>query len=481
MTASANSNEQVNVYYFCKNGSMVTVMFIFPESNVVVEDDSNKSLFLAKASVSNLIHDEDGDYYEYKAVVNNELQTVKVDANVRVTDSTGTVDVKTSDEAKQLNGLFKSYSVNKYGIITSLREYTATYNGTSDAQAILSNLEGIDKVSKEYTVILEPKGANLTITCDEDATYYYVDKNGNITESSYNGVAVDDNDKVFAVVKDYMVQTLVICEVVDPADVYAVRVNNYTEAMGTVYVDGKKAHNEDVDYERNEQSVITVTPKTGYQIKSVTVNGTAITLDANGKYTIDKVNLLMNVVVTFEAIPAATMDVFVSYVDVANGNTVKGTQLVQGVTAETGKSYALLSSAANKALLTGIPADYAFASANTPVEFQANGYTTATVLVKQVKFSVSADTTYTTGGKADVEVISPAGTIGDNTEVVIKFTPKDTGWSASNEGNFKASIDNGSIGTVSAEYHDADADYFEVTVQVLTITDDATITISWGA
>ena len=53
-------------------------MFIMTSANTAVEDDSSNALFIAKGSVSNLIHDNDGDYFTYSAVVNGEIKTVKV-------------------------------------------------------------------------------------------------------------------------------------------------------------------------------------------------------------------------------------------------------------------------------------------------------------------------------------------------------------------------------------------------------------------
>ena len=44
---------------------------------------------------------------------------------------------------------------------------------------------------------------------------FYVDKNGNITESSYAAIYPDNNDLVYAVVDKYLVKTLVIFEVED--------------------------------------------------------------------------------------------------------------------------------------------------------------------------------------------------------------------------------------------------------------------------
>ena len=208
ITATSTTDQQVDVYYYCKSGSMVTVMFIVPEKDVVINDGVNKNIFLAKDSVSNLIHDKDGDYYEYEAVVNGEIKTVKVDERW----------------GKNLNGMYKSYSVDKYGVITNLYGY-----GVATAEEGLYTGIGIDKVSKEYTVILNTANADMngdrtpdgvhTITVDEDATFFYVNEDGKISTSSYNGIAIDDNDAVWAVVDDYMVQTLVIYEVPDGGNV----------------------------------------------------------------------------------------------------------------------------------------------------------------------------------------------------------------------------------------------------------------------
>ena len=202
ITAKAGTDEDVDVYYYCKSGSMVTIMFIVPAEKVVINDGVNKSIFLAGDSVSNLIHDKNGDYYEYEAVVNGEIKTVKVDESL----------------GKNLNGMYKSYSVDKYGVITNLYPYV----GTTAEKGLFTGV-GIDKVSKEYTVILNTANADMngdrtpdgvhTITVDEDANFFYVNEDGKISASSYNGIAIDGNDKVWAVVDDYMVQTLVIAEV----------------------------------------------------------------------------------------------------------------------------------------------------------------------------------------------------------------------------------------------------------------------------
>ena len=191
------SYANVDVYYYCKSGSMVTVMFIIPSQNATVIDGSKTSLYLSQKSRSDLIHDTDGDYFTYNAVVDGKIETVKVDVDAKCGSTT----------ADKLDGLYSDYTVSSKGYITGLTQY-GTYDGTSSAKAALNSVTGIDKTSKEYTVIVGGK----TITCADDMKVFYVDKNGNITESSYAAIYPDNNDLVYAVVDKYLVKTLVIFE-----------------------------------------------------------------------------------------------------------------------------------------------------------------------------------------------------------------------------------------------------------------------------
>ena len=228
--ASSDPTKTADVYLYCKSGKMVTVAFIIPHTNVDVDDESSNTLFIASESASNLIHDEDGDYYEFNAIVNGELKTVKVTEKVKINNGAPLTNAQT----KAVNGLFKGYSVDKYGVITNLKTFDA-YGHTSPAGNEKEYLVGvgIDKVSKEYTVKLNTAGKTVTgiydktlqnattykneyITVADKADIYYVDKDGKVETSSYSAIAVDDNDIVYAVVKDYLVQTLVIEEVKDP-------------------------------------------------------------------------------------------------------------------------------------------------------------------------------------------------------------------------------------------------------------------------
>ena len=214
---------------------MVTVMFIIPSQNATVIDGSKTTLYLSQKSRSDLIHDTDGDYFTYNAVVDGKIETVKVDVDAKCGSTT----------ADKLDGLYSDYTVSSKGYITGLTQY-GTYDGTSSAKAALNSVTGIDKTSKEYTVIVGGK----TITCADDMKVFYVDKNGNITESSYAAIYPDTNDLVYAVVDKYLVKTLVIFEVedkgaasgkFDPANPQKAYIDGYTVVIPKV--DGKKVDN----------------------------------------------------------------------------------------------------------------------------------------------------------------------------------------------------------------------------------------------
>ena len=211
-TKAAKLSETVDTYAYCKSGKMITVMFVFPGKDVEINDATSNALFVANGSVSNLVHDNDGDYFTFNAVVDGELKTVKVDQNVKVDG------VKKSEQwiKDNFGGLFKSYTTDK-GIITSVKSY-ADYDKNQDVEnesAVNGTVSGIDKVSKEYTVKLglQKNGEyNYTVTVDKDAKIFYVNTDDEISVSSYSAIAKDDNDVVYAVVKDYMVKTLIVYE-----------------------------------------------------------------------------------------------------------------------------------------------------------------------------------------------------------------------------------------------------------------------------
>ena len=197
---------EADVYYYCNSGSMATILFVDVDNDTIVKGAGRNAIYLAGASRSNLIQNSTGNYYEYNAIVDDEITTVKVDKATKVG----------STYAYELDGMFKSYNVNSKGVITSLTAHD-TYGSVAADKAQYLAGDGLNKVSADYTVIIDTKasGKNATITCDEKATFYYVDKDGKITEITYKNVTKDENDKVYAFVDDYMVKQLVVFEVKD--------------------------------------------------------------------------------------------------------------------------------------------------------------------------------------------------------------------------------------------------------------------------
>ena len=214
-TSDASKNA-AGVYVYCKSGKMVTVMFVLPQSGVTVEDDNNKMIYFAEKSVSDLIHDEDSDYFEYQAIVNGEIKTIKVN---------DIIDDNNQTAGNTLKGIYKSFTTDKYGVVSKTPSTYADYDeDDNDTKQVLEG-EGIDKTSKEYTVSIgynEDRNGKVTyddvITVDDNAKIYYVDKDGNISESSYKSITKDSNDKVYAIVEDNLVKTLIIEEREDPSN-----------------------------------------------------------------------------------------------------------------------------------------------------------------------------------------------------------------------------------------------------------------------
>ena len=285
---------EADVYYYCNSGSMATILFVDVDNDTIVKGAGRNAIYLAGASRSNLIQNSTGNYYEYNAIVDDEITTVKVDKATKVG----------SKYAYELDGMFKSYNVNSKGVITSLTAHTAYNTNTGDALYLAG--DGLNKVSADYTVIIDTKasGKNATITCDEKATFYYVDKDGKITEITYKNVTKDENDKVYAFVDDYMVKQLVVFEVkdtaptagsFDPADPKTAGIVGTTVVIPKI--DGVKVDNAANVLAKNGYTVTGLFGGTYWAVKdgttyfftesnpeyyTLTVNGTVVEYMANG-------------------------------------------------------------------------------------------------------------------------------------------------------------------------------------------------------
>ena len=321
---------KAGVYFYCKSGKMVTVMFVLPNDKCDVTDDGKDMIYLAQDSESDLYHDKDGNYFTYQAVVDGKITTVKVDED-------HTPNFRTAS-------IYKSYSV-KDGIITKLGDAYPTYDEANNNTKQYVSGVGIDKTSKEYTVTLDTVDKKYVITVDDKAAIYYVDEDGNISESSYKSISQDDNDRVYAIVEDNLVKFLVIEEVPTEKD------NASGTATVTAAVNGETATSP-ITATEGDTVVLTAVGEgntkydtvyayqwfkdgkklTGETGKTLTVSTTKAAAAAeyvckitffndkvDGK---DYVTTVSNKVsVTVEEAPVADMNVLVNYVE-ANGTVV---------------------------------------------------------------------------------------------------------------------------------------------------------------
>ena len=257
---TVDTTDKVNVYYYCKSGTMTTIMFIIPDADAMVENNGSKVMFISKESVSNLINDEDGSYYEYEAIINGEVETIKVDYS----------------QGKSLSGFYNRYTVDKYGIYDNLSNIVPTGE-------TWFNETGVSKTSADYTVSFDRTGVNTysyTYNVDDDAVFYYVDEDGNIYESTYAGIRKDDNDIVFAVVKDDQIKTLVIQEVDDDAtDGVDIDVDDYkVNYSGTTITDVLYHKDAAGDVETLLNVILTDLENKGYTGLEVSNTGSFVTI-----------------------------------------------------------------------------------------------------------------------------------------------------------------------------------------------------------
>ena len=321
---------KAGVYFYCKSGKMVTVMFVLPNDKCDVTDDGKDMIYLAQDSESDLYHDKDGNYFTYQAVVDGKITTVKVDED-------HTPNFRTAS-------IYKSYSV-KDGIITKLGDAYPTYNEANNNTKQYVSGVGIDKTSKEYTVTLDTVDKKYVITVDDKAAIYYVDEDGNISESSYKSISQDDNDRVYAIVEDNLVKFLVIEEVPTEKDnasgtatvtaavngetatspitategdtVVLTAVGEGTTKYDTVYAyqwfkDGEKLTGE-------TGKTLTVATTKAAAAAEYTCKVTFFNDKVDGKNYVTTVS--NKVSVTVEEAPVADMNVLVNYVE-ANGTVV---------------------------------------------------------------------------------------------------------------------------------------------------------------
>ena len=200
---STDNTDLVDAAYYCKSGSMATVMFIdASDPSVQITSDSTKAIYLAGESKSKLITDKNTkvDYYEFKAVVDGEITTVKVRSDVTL--ETNAVAIATGVAGSSAkNYLYGGATYNADGIITSF-----TTNTNTKGSGIAT-----DKLSGDYNVKL----GSVSWTVAEDAKIWTIDEDGVISAGTIKSVKKDANDTFIYTAKDGEITNLFVQEVKD--------------------------------------------------------------------------------------------------------------------------------------------------------------------------------------------------------------------------------------------------------------------------
>lgn len=206
-----------------------------------------------------------------------------------------------SSETRDFGGYIPRGDTYKFSILTKNKETIAgVYNAQSQELAPVSvdrnederlyHYEWVITGDARWTPVINPPRV-LTVNCGEHGTVTSADNtyaNGDtvtltvtadpgyyVKSTELNGTAVSlnsDNEYVFTIESDSTF-TAEFAEI--PPDSYVVTVNcgeHGTVTPGTA------------DYESGTEVTLTVTPDSGYRVKSVTLDGKAVTL-TNGKYT----------------------------------------------------------------------------------------------------------------------------------------------------------------------------------------------------
>ena len=427
-----NAKEKVTAYWYCKSGDIVTAMFIVPGSDALVTDKNNDLLFLAGKSVSNLIHDKDGDYYEYQAVVKGEVKTVKVNAGATNRQTYNGV------SAWALNGLFSSYSVDKYGIITSLTPYTTSSSNDKFAGYGV----GTDRNSADYTVIVK-NGTDAVIsaayntgtwTVDDKALFFVIDENGKIETGAYASVTKDSDNRAYFIVNNGAITYMFIEEYdaknnaggtvsITPAVSQTVTVGDKAVVL-TASAAGTNKNDKVVSYQwySDNDNSASVDSKTG-----VVTDATKIAGATKDTYTVSTDNAAAKTYyfcvvefyndkadgqdvlyvksnatdVTVNAKAAAKMLIQVNYM-LADGKTVVSSAAPQELAADAGKNYITVNASAPEGYkVVGLATQY--------VNFVENGFAQVTFTVERQTAGLTLPANVTAEWSADASKHITAG------------------------------------------------------------------------
>ena len=187
---SGQSRGDLEASYYCKNGTIATIMFIKVDTaDYEVTSGSNDVIFLSMESASKWTETIDNDYYELAGVIGGEIvEDIKVSVSVFNTLATDTYVKESGATTALISGGYENPSYNSDGIITNM-----TLMSTSDSDTV----QGINKLSNENIVVgwTGPNTGSTYVVAD-DVEVYFIDDDGDITAGTINQVRRSSVDVV---------------------------------------------------------------------------------------------------------------------------------------------------------------------------------------------------------------------------------------------------------------------------------------------
>ena len=173
ITAKAETGK-VSAEIYCKTSGMATIMYIDASAaDASISTSSKDVTFVAAKSEGGPINTSDGTYYTYNAVVNGEVTTIKADEQI----SANTV----------------------YGSVTYDDDVIDVSAAAEHTNKVVPGTAGTVKMSGDSTIGFG-NGSNVVYwTVAKDCKVFYINVDGEITESSLSSISTDTDDTVLAV------------------------------------------------------------------------------------------------------------------------------------------------------------------------------------------------------------------------------------------------------------------------------------------
>ena len=163
-----------DMVYYVRGNNLLGFVFIDAAHCNVVNGKRDITFLAGKESMSNMKVDSDNnEYYEYNAVVDGQITTVKVRR-----------DAATLNAGTKVNGVYQNVKYNSKGTIAISGVAPLSNDYTTVTGTLRAGTAGIWKLSGEYTIGLSGATASQSVryTVASDAKMYLVDTDGVITK-----------------------------------------------------------------------------------------------------------------------------------------------------------------------------------------------------------------------------------------------------------------------------------------------------------